>query len=195
MVAVVRAEQPGDSDSIGAVHRAAFPTSAEAEVVARLRRAGAALVSLVALQDGQVVGHVVCSPAWIEGVEWRLDAVLLGPLAVVPAFQRQGIGSQLMEAALGICRARGHPVVGALAAPDWYRRFGFAPSARFGIANDGSTSDTSLLLLALRHRALAGAHGVFHVRPEVRGVCDRAATVPSEPAQRTDAPERPIRDW
>jgi hypothetical protein len=58
-----------------------------------------------------------------------------------------------------------------------------------------AASDASLLLLALRPRALAGAHGVFHVRPEVGSVCGRAASVPSEPRLRTDALERPIRDW
>ncbi|GIW07602.1 MAG: N-acetyltransferase [Dehalococcoidia bacterium] len=166
MTDLVRPEQRGDEEAIRAILLAAFPTAAEADLVDLLRAGGAATVSLVALRDGAIVGHILFSPAWIEGIDWRMDAVGLGPMAVAPSRQRQGIGSGLVEAGLAACRSLGHPVAGVLGYPAFYSRFGFQPATRFGVRCEFPAPAEAFLLRELRPRALAGAHGVFHYRPE-----------------------------
>lgn len=132
----VRVEQPGDVAAIAAVHGAAFPTpegAAEPVEVGLVEalRADAGWVtglSLVAVEDGEVVGHVVCS----QGLVGDTPALGLGPIGVLPAAQGRGVGAALMTAVLDRARAGGWRVV-ALLGSDWYARFGFVPASRLGI--------------------------------------------------------------
>jgi putative acetyltransferase len=125
----IRPAEPGDADAIRAVHCAAFPTVAEADLVETLSREGDAIVSLVAERDGEVVGHVLLSRMRVsgDGRAWR--AAGLGPVGVVSGFQGGGIGAGLIEAAIGIARATGEELVFVLGEPDYYRRFGFSAQA------------------------------------------------------------------
>ncbi|MFN8534102.1 MAG: N-acetyltransferase [Dehalococcoidia bacterium] len=166
MTSLIRPETPADEAAIRAVNVAAFGQPAEADLVEAIRAADAVTVSLVAVEDDQIVGHILFSPAWIEGIDWRMDAVGLGPMAVLPEWQRRGIGSRLVEAGLNACRALGHPVCGVLGHPAYYPRFGFRPASAIGVRCEFPASEEAFMLLALRDRALAGAHGVFHYRPE-----------------------------
>jgi putative acetyltransferase len=122
----IRPAAPGDAAAIRTVHRAAFPTLAEADLVDALDRDGDAAVSLAAEQNGGVVGHALLSRMRVtgEGRAWR--AVGLGPVGVLPGFQGGGIGADLIEAALAIARATGEELVFVLGEPDYYRRFGFS---------------------------------------------------------------------
>lgn len=90
-------------------------------------------LSLVAVEDASdgahVVGHVLCTRADLDG----RPALGLGPLSVIPARQRTGIGSALMHAVLGAAEGRDERVVGLLGDPAYYRRFGFVPAASLGI--------------------------------------------------------------
>jgi putative acetyltransferase len=129
-VPTVRAEQPGDEAAIHAVHTAAFPTLAEADLVDALRAAGRLRVSLVALESRAVVGHVAFSPLDAPG------GVGLAPLAVRPPWQRRGIGERLVRRGLEACRAVGAGFVVVLGDPAYYGRFGFAPAARWGLLDD-----------------------------------------------------------
>lgn len=136
-------EAPGDADDVRAVHAAAFASSApddtgaepvEVTLVDRLRASGAVVPGLafVALLDGLVVGHVVCSRGYLD--PGGQPALGLGPLGVLPEHQGRGVGSALMHAVLGAADALGEPFVALLGEPDYYGRFGFAPSTRHGIA-------------------------------------------------------------
>jgi putative acetyltransferase len=78
---------------------------------------------------GDVVGHVVCSRAWIGDAE----VVGLGPLAVRPGEQGRGVGSALMHAVVGAAEALDVPVVALLGSTTYYARFGFRPAHRLGI--------------------------------------------------------------
>jgi putative acetyltransferase len=137
---LIRRETPQDSQSIGAVHAAAFEpraapgtTAVEARLVSELRDDGDLLLrlSLVAVQDGVIVGHVCCSHA-------RLDddgetAIGLGPLGVLPDRQRSGIGSALMHAVIAAADALGYGSICLLGDPAYYSRFGFALSSQYQI--------------------------------------------------------------
>jgi putative acetyltransferase len=123
---MLRPAEPRDAAAISGVHRAAFPTGAEAGLVEALTREGDAIVSLVAERDGEAVGHVLLSRMRVSGDGRACRAVGLGPVGVVPGFQGGGIGAGLIEAALGIARATGEEVVFVLGEPDYYERFGFS---------------------------------------------------------------------
>ncbi|MFC4160356.1 GNAT family N-acetyltransferase [Chitinimonas lacunae] len=124
----LRPETASDAESIGHLTAAAFrdlPYSSHTEqfIVAALRRAGQLTVSLLAEEDGVIVGHVAISPVTISSgaAGWYG----LGPISVAPARQRQGIGSQLMAAALAELRGRGGRGCVLLGDPAYYARFGF----------------------------------------------------------------------
>ncbi|HYE77617.1 MAG TPA: N-acetyltransferase [bacterium] len=126
---LLRPELPPDIPAIRAVHEAAFPSPAEAGLVDALRAAGHLTISLVALRAAQVIGHVAFSPLSLPG------GLGLAPVAVLPAWQRQGIGHQLITAGLAACRAQGTGFVVVLGEPSYYRRFGFTPAARWGLTD------------------------------------------------------------
>ena len=127
-IARIRDEVPADADAIAAVTVAAFrplEVSGHTEqfIVAALRAAKALALSLVAERDGRIVGHIAFSPVTIsDGTRGWYG---LGPISVLPAYQRQGIGKALMHeglARLEKMHARGCCLVGH---PDYYRKFGF----------------------------------------------------------------------
>jgi putative acetyltransferase len=117
------------------VHEAAFPTPLEAELVEALIREGDAVVSLVAMRAGEIVGHIMLSRMAVSADSRDLRALGLAPLGVLPGYQGGGIGKSLIEAALGIARATGEDMVFVLGEPDYYRRFGFAADTAMPFAS------------------------------------------------------------
>jgi putative acetyltransferase len=116
------------------VHNAAFGSAAdtaEAQLVDDLRADGdiIAPLSIVAVVDGDVVGHVICSRASIAG----RPSIGLGPLGVTPACQRHGVGQALMHAVLAAADALDAPAVALLGDPGYYSRFGFVAGATLGV--------------------------------------------------------------
>lgn len=130
---IIRDEREGDAAAIRAVTLVAFagmPYSqqTEAAIVEALRVANALAVSLVAVEDGEVVGHVAFSPISIDGAAapgWYG----VGPLSVRPGRQRAGIGAALMRAGLERVKALGGKGCVLVGDPGYYRRFGFEASA------------------------------------------------------------------
>ena len=93
----------------------------------------------------------------------------LGPMAVAPTHQRQGIGGQLIAAGLDICRAAGYDLAIVLGHREYYPRFGFRPAAPLGIRWEHG-AEAHFMVLELRPGALAGVSGVARYRPEFDGV-------------------------
>jgi putative acetyltransferase len=144
---------------------AAFGRTAEADLVDSLRQRGAYTLSLVAEKEGQVVGHILFTPVMIEGEE-RGEAVALGPVAVLPDYQNQGIGTQLIRAGLAACHERGDDVVAVLGHSAYYPRFGFVPSVRVGIRSEYDVPDELFMIAELSLGALAGQTGIVKYQPE-----------------------------
>jgi len=122
----IRAEQPGDSAAIDTVIRDAFGQDEEMNLVRALRQGGYNLLSLVALQDTGIVGHLLFTRLLIQGPDQTWNAVSLAPLAVSPALQRTGIGSALMNEGLQQLKDRGEAIVVVLGHVHYYPRFGFS---------------------------------------------------------------------
>jgi putative acetyltransferase len=124
---IIRPEEPSDHSAIRAVVETAFPSPAEAKLVDQLRADGDAQISLVAIEDSVIVGHVMFSRM---AVEFR--ALGLGPVAVQPARQRSGVGSLLIRRGLSQAEADKWEIVFVLGSPAYYRRFGFDPALARG---------------------------------------------------------------
>jgi putative acetyltransferase len=126
MSLVIRPETTADWEEIRQVNHRAFGQAEEARLVDALREGGHARLSLVAEQAGQVVGHILFSNLSIFTETETVPALALAPLAVLPEFQKQGIGSALVRRGLELCREQGHRIVVVLGHPHFYPRFGFS---------------------------------------------------------------------
>jgi putative acetyltransferase len=129
---LIRTEQSGDFEPVDALLRASFGREAEARLVDRLRASGKIAAALVAEEKARILGHVVFSKIVTDTEAGEVGALVLAPLAVVPAFQRLGIGSALVSAGLERCRLERQARVLVLGDPVYYARFGFVAAARFG---------------------------------------------------------------
>jgi putative acetyltransferase len=149
----IRSETDADGDAITDVTIAAFKTleisnHTEQFIIEALRAAKALTISLVAELDGRVIGHIAFSPVAISDGTWNWYG--LGPVSVLPEYQRQGIGEALIREGLSRLRdiyAQGCCLVGH---PDYYRKFGFTntpelvhegvpPEVFFALSFDGHT--------------------------------------------------------
>ena len=103
---IIRNEEPKDIDQVRALVCAAFPTAAESKLVDALRANGKAIISLVAVSDTEVLGHIMFSPITTTPPS-DSKGIGLAPVAVRPDVQSQGMGSQLIRAGLGLCQELG----------------------------------------------------------------------------------------
>ena len=124
--AVIREETPADYDAIRQVNRLAFKQESEARLVDQLRADSDVVASLVAVNDDQVVGHIMFSKLPIETDGEILRGAALAPMAARPDLQRQGIGAALVKRGIEVCRDRGYVVIVVLGDPVYYARFGFS---------------------------------------------------------------------
>ena len=108
------------------MHRAAFPTNLEADLVSRLHADFDSEISLVAKDEREIVGHVMLSRMQVEADGREQRALGLAPVAVLPERQRQGIGTALIEEALKRAEKLGEELVFVVGEPDYYGRFGFS---------------------------------------------------------------------
>jgi putative acetyltransferase len=159
----IRPEADRDSNAIRLVNCRAFGGDEEARLVDALRQGGYLRVSLVAVSDGQVVGHILFSDLPIVTDARIVPALSLAPMAVLPEYQRQGIGSALARASLEECRKLGHRIVIVVGHPDYYPRFGFSSklAARLGSPFSGE----AFMALELAPGAMAGVVGSVKYPP------------------------------
>ena len=156
-MALIREEIPDDYDAVRELNRTAFEGEAEGRLVDRLRSDGAVIVSLVAVEGCDIVGHILFSDLLIETDQAILHAVSLAPMAVAPKFQRRGIGSGLVRHGLAVCRERGKSVVVVLGHPEYYPRFGFSTELAKNLR--GPYSGGAWMALELIPDALDGVQG------------------------------------
>ena len=158
----IRDEQPGDVNAVRDVNRQAFGEDEEARIVDALRDNGAASLSLVAVDGGAVVGHIMFSPLSVGD----LVGAGLGPMAVLPSHQRAGIGSRLVQAGIDRLRSAGCPFVVVLGHPSFYPRFGFQPAAEYGLKCEWDVSPEAFMVNILNPNVVGSLQGVAHYRAE-----------------------------
>ncbi len=154
----IRPETSADIPGIRLVEEQAFQRPTEADLVDLCRTRARVTLSLVAARAGSITGHILFTPVSLEPHRGTLRGLGLGPIAVLPEWQRKSIGSRLIRAGLELCRARGYDFIVLLGDPRYYSRFGFCPGRTFGLSSDYGNGD-EFQVLELRPGALAGVHG------------------------------------
>jgi putative acetyltransferase len=161
---IIRPESPDDLRAIRDVNLSAFETEVEATLVDALREKAQPIVSLVAVSESVVVGHILFSPVTLSS-QPGLPIMGLAPMAVVPERQRQGIGSDLVRAGIDECRAAGCVAVVVLGHAGYYPRFGFTPASRFGLVSEYDVPDEVFMALELASGVLRGNAGTIRYHP------------------------------
>ncbi|MGW2590633.1 GNAT family N-acetyltransferase [Streptomyces sp. NPDC001515] len=159
-----RPETPADAHAIREVNLGAFPTPLEADLVEALRTDPAWIpgLSLVAeAPDGTLAAFALLTRCHIDDA----PALVLGPCAVRPAYQRTGAGSAVIRAALDAARARGENIVTCLGHPEYYPRFGFTPASRYGIRPAFEVPDEAMMVLVLDTTVPAPAGTIHYPAP------------------------------
>lgn len=154
----IRAEEERDWVAVRAVNESAFERSAEADLVSVLREQAEPVVSLVAEDDGSIIGHVMFSPVVVPKHP-GLKVMGLAPMAVVPKRQHQGIGSSLVRAGLEACKKLGFGAVVVLGHPAYYPRFGFSPASGYSVGCEYEAPDEAFMLVELQPDFLQGVSG------------------------------------
>lgn len=169
---LIRVERAEDLPRIREVNRQAFGQDAEGRLIDELRAGGhlAQDGSLVAVLNDQVVGHLLLSKIAIRDPKTRdvNPALALAPMAVLPAVQREGIGTALIREALSRAAGLGGGQVVLLGHPDYYPRFGFLPAGPLGLTNSWGSNTPAFMVLSLRPDLSIVAGEVVYSAPFLR---------------------------
>jgi putative acetyltransferase len=167
----IRTEKLEDVESVRKVNIAAFGRENEANLVDRLRGISSTL-SFVAVQSDRIVGHIFFSPVSVAGnCSSNLSILGLAPLAVLPNYQRQGIGTLLIREGLKECVRSGFHGVFVLGHPNFYPRFGFIPASRNNLGCEYDVPDEVFMVLELESGALQDCSGMVKYRKEF-SICE-----------------------
>ncbi len=159
---MIRDATSGDHAAIRAVLRHAFAGREEADLVEQLRADGDVLIELVAANDTAVQGHILYSTMAIEQNRETISGAALAPVAVLPAFQRRGIGCALIRAGNTRCAALGVEAIIVLGHGDYYPRFGF--SARLAESLQAPFSGPTFMALELKPGVLSDGGRVRYAK-------------------------------
>lgn len=171
---IIRQEIPEDNKSTESAVEEAFRIAEFADytehlLVQRIRKGKNFIpeLSLVAEVDGAIVGHILFSKIKIIGVkEW--DSLALAPVSVLPQFQRQGVGGQLIIKGLEIAKTLGYKSVILLGHANYYPRFGFQKASNWNISCPFEVPDECFMAIELVKDGLMGVSGVVKYPKEFK---------------------------
>ncbi|MHC5076186.1 MAG: GNAT family N-acetyltransferase [Planctomycetota bacterium] len=162
----IRQEQPEDITAIRMINELAFGRPEEADIVDKLRENCSDTLSLVAVQEGQIIGHIFFSPVVIENDEKEIHGMGLAPMAVIPDYQRKGVGSMLVKAGIEKIKQTLCPFIIALGHPEFYPCFGFERASIYGIRSQWEVPDEAFMVLILDNEVMSGVSGTASYREE-----------------------------
>ena len=149
---VIRAEQQSDYEKIRHVVTEAFRTAEhsdgnEQNLVEALRKSRSFIpeLSLVAVKDDELVGHIMFTKAFVNETE----VLALAPLSVLPAYQNQGIGLSLIKRGHEIAKSSGYKFSVVLGHAQYYPKAGYVPASRYGIKAPFEAADENFMAICL----------------------------------------------
>jgi len=163
---IIRNERIDDIKSIWLINSQSFETDAEANLVDNLRASGIPFISLVAETNNKLAGHILFTPVKLVGAKKGIKIAGLAPMAVLPDFQNNGIGSKLVEDGLKQCEDEGYEAVVVLGHPNYYPKFGFIPSVKYGIKSEYDVPDEVFMVKELVRNSLSQISGVLKYHSE-----------------------------
>jgi putative acetyltransferase len=166
---LIRSEEPKDYLQVWAVNMAAFRRQEEADLVDELREKAKLFISLVAEDKEVVVGHIMFSPVRLSG-NLYLKMMGLGPMAVIPDHQAEGIGSALVKEGLKKCTQLGFGAVVVLGHSGYYPRFGFTPSIRYSIRSEYAVPEEVFMVKELQPGYLHHVSGIIQYHAAFKNV-------------------------
>jgi putative acetyltransferase len=166
---VIRPEELKDQTAVHALNTRAFESAAEADLVDVLRERAQPVISLVAEHERELIGHILFSPVSLTG-HADLKIMGLAPMAVAPEHQRKGVGSALIRAGLERCKRLGFGAVVVLGHPEYYPRFGFVPSTRFGMTSEYGAPEEAFMAMELNPGYLGRKAGTIRYHAAFAGV-------------------------
>ncbi|UCF12895.1 MAG: N-acetyltransferase [Thermoplasmatales archaeon] len=164
---IIRREKKGDFNSINDVNKQAFKQNNESELIKRIRASKNFIpdLSLVAEVNGKIIGHILFSNINIIGVE-DYESLALAPMAVLPKFQKKGIGGRLNKEGLKKARELGYNSVIVVGHQDYYPRFGFERASKWKIKCPFEVPDKAFLAIELKDGALTEKLGIVEYPKE-----------------------------
>jgi putative acetyltransferase len=163
----VRPETAEDIRAIDVVHISAFGGEAEARLVSALRESTTynRELSLVAELGGRIVGHVLLTRVPLRKDGTEKNVLALGPMSVVPSQSHRGIGSELINAGIGLAKEKGYGTIVVLGHPEYYKRFGFVHAKDLQVTCNLPAPEDALTVRELVECSLAGGGHVEYPEP------------------------------
>lgn len=164
----IRKEENRDRKLVSLIYKAAFGQPTEADLVEALYKSCPERLALVAEEHGQVVGHILYTPATITSDDGKIITGMgLAPFAVTPDLQGQGIGSRLVRVSLAILKEQRCPFVIVLGHPQYYPRFDFVPAEKFNIRCQWpDVPSEAFMILLMDQEVMQQVSGVAGYRDE-----------------------------
>ncbi len=162
---LIRPESASDKDAVYSLNCLAFGRKDEADLVESVRQAGQVALSLVALLDDQLIGHILYSPVSVEHNPEKYKVWGLGPIAVLPEYQCQGVGKELIYTSLDACKSLAVEAVVLLGHKTYYPKFGFEPASKYHLKFKGQDLGDAFMALELSKGVLASLSGAVHYVP------------------------------
>lgn len=170
MLITIREEKQEDIESLREVNQKAFGQHQESHLVDVLRANDGVLLSLVATLDNRVIGHILYTPVSVNTNGDTIIGAGLGPMAVLPEYQRQGIGGKLIDAGNRMLQKSGFPFVVVLGHPEYYPRFGFKPASAYGLKCEWDVPDDVFMVLFFDQTKMKQISGLAKYREEFSSV-------------------------
>jgi predicted N-acetyltransferase YhbS len=167
---IIRREAEADCDRIYDLVKIAFQTAQvtngeEQDYQVRLRNSDNYIpeLALVAEEDGELVGHIMLTKTYITTDHGKVESLLLGPISVVLERRNQGIGALLINESRRLAKEMGYTAVFLVGDPAYYHRFGFEPTAKYGIKDTHGIPDEYVMVCPLVETALRGISGTVYL--------------------------------
>jgi putative acetyltransferase len=165
---IIRPETEKDYEKIKRVNDLAFGQKNEGLLVEKLRQTSNYIpaLSLVAELNNEIVGHILFYPVSVHSSGASYPTLSLGPMAVIPAFQRKGVGRQMVFEGLEIAKSLGHDSVIVIGHPEYYPRFGFRLASKWDIKSTFEVPVEVFMAIELVEGALQGKSGTVEYPKE-----------------------------
>lgn len=157
---VIRKEEEKDYKQVYEVNKLAFQQENESILIEKIRKGENFIpdLSLVAVINNRIVGHILFSKIKIVG-DSIFESIALAPMAVIPAFQKQGVGSELIKKGMAKAKELGFDSIIVLGHKDYYPKFGFERASKWNIKCPFEVPEEAFMAIELTKKALKGKAG------------------------------------